>query len=87
MRFGRIETVFSGDEDSAESQPLPETSAASAEVGTRSARPASFASSSPVPRGRKEKDPAATVLYALGAVALVSAAAAAYFVFSMQPAA
>ncbi len=87
VRFGRIETVFSGDEGSAESQPLPETSAASAEAGTRSARPASFVSSSPIPRGKKEKDPLASGLYALGAVAILSAAAAAYFVFSMQAAA
>jgi hypothetical protein len=66
---------------------LPETSAASAEVGTRSSRPTSFVSSSPVPRGGKEKDPIASVLYAAGAVAILSAAAAAYFVFSMQAAA
>ena len=84
VRFGRVETVFSGDEESAESQPLPESSAAAAEVGTRSARPAGFVSSSPVPRGRKEKDSLASALYAAGAVAILSAAAAAYFVFSMQ---
>lgn len=86
VRFGRIETVFSGDGESTESQPLPESSTASAEVGTRSSRPASFVSSSPVPRGGKEKDPMASVLYALGAVAILAAAAAGYFVFSMQAA-
>lgn len=87
VRFGRVETVFSGDEGASESQPLPETSTTTAEVGTRSSRPASFVSSSPVPRGRKEKDPMASVLYAVAAAAILSAAAAAYFVFSMQAAA
>jgi pSer/pThr/pTyr-binding forkhead associated (FHA) protein len=84
VRFGRIETVFSSKETAGESQPLPESAATAAEVGLRSARPAGFVSTSPIPRGGKEKDPLAGVLYAVGTVAILSAAAAAYFVFSMQ---
>lgn len=84
VRFGRVETVFSGDKESAVSQPLPESFSAPAEVATRSARPASFVSSSPVSRGGKEKDPLATALYAFGGIAILAAAAAAYFVFTMQ---
>lgn len=84
VRFGRIETVFSSKEAGSESAPLPESSAAAAEVGLRSARPSSFLSTSPIARGGKEKDPLASVLYAFGGVAFLAAAAAAYFVFSMQ---
>jgi pSer/pThr/pTyr-binding forkhead associated (FHA) protein len=84
VRFGRIETVFSSREAGSESQPLPELSAAAAEVGLRSARPSSFVSTSPISRGGKEKDPLAGALYAFAGVAVLSALAAAYFVFSMQ---
>jgi pSer/pThr/pTyr-binding forkhead associated (FHA) protein len=83
VRFGRVECVFSSAEESAESQPLPETSATSAQVGTRTARPAGFVSSSPVSRGGPEKDPLAGVLYGLGAVAILVAAAVGFLAFSM----
>jgi pSer/pThr/pTyr-binding forkhead associated (FHA) protein len=84
VRFGRIETVFSSKEAGTESQPLPESSATAAEVGLRSARPSTFTSTSPVPRTGKEKDPLASALFAFAGLAILSAVAAAYFVFSMQ---
>lgn len=87
VRFGRIETVFSGDATGAASQPLPESSVTTASAGTRSARPANYQSTSPVDRGGKEKDPIATALYAFAAIALLAAAAAGFFVFTMQAAA
>jgi len=85
VRFGRIETVFSSREAGAESQPLPEFSAAAAaEVGLRSARPSSFASTSPISRGGKEKDPLAGALYGFAGLAIFSVLVATFFVFSMQ---
>lgn len=84
VKFGRIETIYSTDAESASSQPLPQSAATTAAVGTRSARPSSFASTSPIDRGGKEKDPVATALFALAGLAIVAGLAAAYFVFSMQ---
>jgi pSer/pThr/pTyr-binding forkhead associated (FHA) protein len=84
VRFGRIETIFSSKEAGTESQPLPESSTTTAEVGLRSARPSAFVSTSPVPRTGKEKDPIGAALYAFAGLAIIAAAAAGYFVFSMQ---
>ncbi len=84
IRFGQIGSVFVGEEADGESQPLPETAVATAEVAMQSARPAAFVSTSPVPKNVKKKDPMAGVLYALAAVAILAFAGALATVFSMQ---
>lgn len=84
VRFGRVESVFSHEEEMGASQPLPESTATAAKAAAESSRPAGFVSSSPVPKVVKEKDPLAGALYALTGVAILAAGAAAYFVFSMQ---
>lgn len=84
VRFGRIETVFGGEEEGAISQPLPETHTATATVASQSSRPIDFLSTSPVSRSEKKKDPLGMALLALGGLAILAMAAAAYFVFSMQ---
>lgn len=84
VRFGSIESVFSGDVVAAVSQPLPESQAAVVQVASQSARPAVFVSSSPTPKNPVVKDPLAGVLYGLAVLAVVSVGAAAYFVFAMQ---
>jgi pSer/pThr/pTyr-binding forkhead associated (FHA) protein len=84
IRFGRVETVFADDEEGTLSQPLPASPSTAAAVGSQSARPANFVSSSPVSRSGKKKDQVAYALYGLAALAMVSMAVAAYFVLSMQ---
>lgn len=86
VRFGRVPAIFSAEEETGgASQPLPESAGVEAQVAKNSARPASFVSSSPVPRGEKGKDPLATGLYALAAVAIIAGLTAAYFSFALQP--
>lgn len=84
VRFGNIETVFTGDAEVAVSQPPPESQGVVAQLASQSARPSVFVSSSPVPKNPVVKDPLAGVLYGLAAIAVVSVGAAAYFVVSMQ---
>jgi pSer/pThr/pTyr-binding forkhead associated (FHA) protein len=84
VRFGNIETVFTGDAEVAISQPLPESQAAVAQFASQSARPAAFVSSSPIPKNPIVKDPLAGVLYGLAALAIISVGVAAYFVTAMQ---
>lgn len=84
VRFGHVETVFTGDAEVAISQPLPDSQATIAQVASQSTRPATFASSSPIPKNPVVKDPLAGALYGLAALAIISLAAAAYFVSSMQ---
>lgn len=86
VRFGRIETVFSSEEEGAESQPLPESAAAAVTVASLSARPENFVSSSPVSRSEKKTDPLAYAVYALAGLALIAAGAAAYFVTTLPSA-
>lgn len=87
VRFGRIDSVYSNEAESGTSQPLPESQASTVQAAAQSSRPATFASTSPVPKVIKAKDPLAGVLYGAAALAIISVGAAAYFVFAMQPAA
>ncbi len=84
VRFGRIEAVFSAEEEGALSQPLPESQTATATVATQSSRPGNFVRSSPVSSNANQKDLVGSALYALAALGILSAGAAAYFVFAMQ---
>lgn len=84
VRFGRIESVFTNEEEGGSSQPLPESLAANVQAASQSSRPTAFVSTSPVPKVVKEKNPLAPVLYGLTVLSILSAGAAAYFVFAMQ---
>lgn len=84
VRFGRVEAVFSGEEEGGVSQPLPESHAALATVATQSARPVNFVRSSPVSRNDNKNDMVGTALYVLAVAGILSAGAAAYFVMAMQ---
>jgi len=84
VRFGRVEAVFASEEEKGESQPMPESQAATAAAGSQSARPASFVSTSPVPKNPKVKDNIAAALYAVTALAVVAIGATTYFVLTMQ---
>lgn len=84
VRFGSVETVFIGEEEEGPSTPMPESHAASVQMASQSARPESFASTSPVPKTAKGKDPVAAALYAVAGLAVVAFAAAAYFVATLS---
>ena len=82
IRFGSVEAVFHA-EDAVPDQPLPESTAMSAEVAQLSARPREFVSTSPVPKNVKKKDALAGALYALAAVGLIAFGAAVVIVLGM----
>lgn len=83
VRIGRIEASFTSDEIRSDAaHPLPESPNKSAAAAASSARPAAFSSTSPVPRGGKEKDPVGMAMFGLAAMGILTAAAAAYFVFT-----
>lgn len=84
VRFGRIESIFSNEEEMGSAQPLPESQATNVQVADQSSRPTGFVSSSPVPKVLREKNPLAGALYGLAALAVISAGVGAYFVFAMQ---
>lgn len=84
VRFGRIEAVFSAEEEGALSQPLPESQTATATAATQSLRPGNFVRSSPVSSNADQKDLLGYALYALAVLGILSAGASAYFVFAMQ---
>jgi len=83
VRFGTVEAVYIGEEEEGSSAPRPESHAASVQMASQSARPENFASTSPVPKSVKGKDPIAAVLYAVGGLAVVAFGAAAYFVATL----
>jgi pSer/pThr/pTyr-binding forkhead associated (FHA) protein len=78
VRFGRVE------EEVGNSQPLPESAGVAVQVAQNSARPSTFVSSSPTPRGKKNKDVVGAALYAFAALAIVAGLAAAYFSSTLQ---
>jgi len=83
VRIGRVDASFTNDEVRSDgAQPAPESPTKSAAAAASSARPAEFTSSSPVPRGGKEKDPVDMAMFGLAALGILTAAAAAYFVFT-----
>ena len=86
IRFGRVEGVFFTEAATAAppSQAMPESAGTYLQAASRSVRPANFVSSSPSPKNTTQKDPLAAGAYAISALALLAAAAAAYFIFSVQ---
>ena len=83
LRFGTVEGLFLSEADAALSQPLPDVLPATLDAARSSARPANFVSLSPSPRSVESKDPSATALYGLAALALISFGASIYFVLTM----
>ena len=83
VRFGSVEGVFVSQDEEALSQPRPDFVTASLEVATSSVRPKNFVSSSPSPKTGKTKDPFAAAVYSLAALAVLSFAAAVFFIFTM----
>lgn len=84
VRFGTIGAVFVAEEAEDHSQPLPELSAATAEMAASTARPQNFVSSSPVPKNLKEKDPVALGALALAGVSVLAFLAAVVFIFMLN---
>src|SRR4029453_7999051 len=83
LRFGTVEGVFVSETEASLSQPRPDFLPTALDAATSSARPANFVSLSPSPKGFESKDPLATALYGLPALAFLSFGAAAYFIFMM----
>ena len=82
LRFGSVDGVFLSEAE-ALSQPRPDFSPAALDAATSSARPANFVSLSPSPKSVESRDPAATALSGLAALAVISFGAAVYFVLTM----
>lgn len=83
LRFGSVEGVFLSEAEAALSQPRPDFLPAAVDVATSSARPANFVSLSPSPKSVESRDPLATALSGLAALAILSFGAAVYFVMTM----
>lgn len=82
LRFGSVEGVFLTEAEGL-AQPPPNLSPAALDAATSSARPANFVSLSPASKSIESRDPVATALFGLGALAVVSFGAAIYFVLTM----
>ena len=82
LRFGSVEGVFLTEAEGL-AQPPPNLSPAALDAATSSARPANFVSLSPAPKSIELRDPVATALFGLAALAVVSFGAAIYFVLTM----
>lgn len=84
IRFGGITCVFLSEESTkanADAQPLPTTVAPTTTAAHLSARPVDFASTSPVKRNVKEKDPVGMAAVAIGFIGFLAAVAAAAMAF------
>ncbi len=82
VRFGVVETVYHGEEESPD-QPLPATTSATAEAAKMSSRPADFVSSSPIPKNVRSKDPLAAALVAVAVLGILAFAAATFIIMGM----
>ena len=82
IRFGIVETVFNGEEESLD-QPLPALTSAESEVAKASTRPEQFVNSSPIPKNVKSKDLLATGLVAAAVVGILAFVAAAVIIMGM----
>ena len=71
LRFGKVEARFESDAIGA-AQPLPNAAGIEARPAESSAKPADFANASPFPHRQKQKDPVATAVLAVGAVAILA---------------
>lgn len=71
LRFGKVEARFESDATGA-AQPLPDAAEIEARPAESSAKPADFTNASPFPNRQKEKDPMATAVLAVGALAILA---------------
>ncbi len=71
LRFGKVEARFESD-TTGTAQPLPDAAAIEARPAESSEKPADFANASPFPKREKEKDPIATAVLAVGAIAVLA---------------
>lgn len=83
LRFGSVEGLFLSEAEVALSQPRPDFLPTAPDAASSSARPANFASLSPSRKTLPSRDPGATALLGLAALAIVSFGAAVYFVLTM----
>jgi pSer/pThr/pTyr-binding forkhead associated (FHA) protein len=83
LRFGSVEAVFLSEAEAALSQPRPDFLSTAPDAATSSARPKNFASLSPSPKTIESRDPVATALCGLAALAIASFGAAVYFILTM----
>jgi len=84
VRFGVVETVFHGEEDSPD-QPLPTSTSVESEAAKASTRPEKFMNSSPIPKNIQTKDPLAAALIAAAVLGILAFAAVAIIVMGMAP--
>ena len=82
LRFGSVAGLFLSEAE-ALSQPPPDFSPAALDVATSSARPANFVSLSPSAKSIESRDPVAAGLSGLAVLAVLTFAAAVYFVLTM----
>lgn len=85
IRFGRVEAVYLSGKEGNDLKSLPEVSKASAEISTRSVKPADFSSASPFKKHAKKKDPLATAATLLAAIAFALLAFAFVSILGIQP--
>lgn len=82
VRFGIVETVFHGEEESPD-QPLPASTSVAAEAAKVSSRPADFVSSSPIPKNPQTKDPLAAALIGASVLGIAAFAATVFIILGM----
>ncbi len=83
LRFGSVEAVYLSEAEAALSQPRPDFLPTALDSAISSARPANFVSLSPSPKTIESRDPGATALCGVAALAIASFGAAIYFVLTM----
>ncbi len=83
IRFGIVETVFHGEEDTTD-QPLPTSTLVASEAAKMSTRPESFVSSSPIPKIIQTKDPVKMALVAAAVIGVLTFAAATVTILGMS---
>ncbi|MEI8310402.1 MAG: FHA domain-containing protein [Verrucomicrobiota bacterium] len=84
VRFGVVETVFHGEEDSPD-QPLPTSTSVESEAAKASTRPEKFVNSSPIPKNIQTKDPLAAALIAAAVLGVLAFAAVVTIIMGMAP--
>jgi len=84
VRFGKVDAIYETGQNTA-AKPLPEEAAAAPAPAASSQRPDDFGNSSPFKRKTAKKNPINAVALAAAVIGLLAAAAAAYFVSTIQP--
>ncbi|MEO8205776.1 MAG: FHA domain-containing protein [Chthoniobacterales bacterium] len=85
VRFGKVEVVFSSDENGVADQPLPESSQVEVMPGAATSRPTNFVSSSPFGAGVKKRNPIGVAVLSLALVSFLAFVAVIINIFMMKP--